>query len=89
MCLDILYKSILDLYYMELLNKSELQQQKETLQNSVYGRPGFLSWNWNKSLTVIKSKKSLDYLSINYSLISCTSNKLVFVSNPVGWYFYL
>lgn len=45
MCLDILYKSILNLYYMELLYKSELQQQKVSLQNSVYGKPGFLLWN--------------------------------------------
>lgn len=46
MCLDNLYKIILNLCYMELLNKINLQQQKVSLQNSVHGvHGGFLLWN--------------------------------------------
>lgn len=45
MYLDNLYKIILNLCYMELLNNINLQQQKVSLQNSVHGTPGFLLCN--------------------------------------------
>lgn len=45
MCLDIVYKGITDLYCIQLSNKSEMQQQKVSLQSLVYGKSGFLLLN--------------------------------------------